>query len=449
MDSRCRWILALAAASMMLLLPTQAVAETQPQNNASTLRSLKTHLDVGPQEESMTSESIKAEPTEESCTATPPDSPERRAGVAETCTAVLPFTAQSSNSVKDARTPTAAAAGSVCTITDPGYWHFERLSYCLREMTVNFTLRGEQQQVLGTAILYVSSSATLNARSGEWREEIMVEATQYTQQVTSLNIAATALCTSTCKATDEHPWNGNWTLTDGQTALGSVTYSDVPAVGVADSATVKYNLYITQPGTIPTLPNVDWSNPRVVRCDSALTGGGNISTGCALPSITPRLELPVSQYGAAAVTYGWAQWNLPNKWGLYSGSPMTRALDGDARRKFTCEEKSSIPFVAKPDDVVLSDSCDEFPFASTEQGGTDGGMCAEIVPLFEDDGKWRVYEADPSRPVTGTEPCVRGHVNLDQNKLAGTAYSNLIQNMRLIEKDPFYLTVPDYFDTVE
>lgn len=388
-------------------------------------------------------------PVEESCTPTPPDSPERHAGAAKTCTAVLPSTSQSPRSAKKTRTSAVEAFGSVCTITDPGYWHFERLGYRLREMTVDFTLRGEQQQVLGTAILYVSSSATRNPRSGVWSEEIMVEATQYTQQVKSLNIAATMSCTSTCKATDEHPWDGNWTLTDGQTAFGSVAYSDVPSVGVADSSTVKYNLYITQPGTIPTLPNVNWSNPRAVRCDSALTGGGNTSTGCVLPSITPRLELPVSQYGAAAVTYGWAQWNLPNKWGLYSGSPMTRALDGDARRKFTCEEKSSVPFVAKPDDVVLKDSCDEFPFASTEQGGTDGGKCAEIVPLFEGDGQWRVYEADPSRPVTGTEPCARGHVNLDQNKLAGTAYSNLIQNMRLIEKDPFYLTVPDYFDAVE
>jgi hypothetical protein len=52
------------------------------------------------------------------------------------------------------------------------------------------------------------------------------------------------------------------------------------------------------------------------------------------------------------------------------------------------------------DSVVLDDSCDEFPFAGTYEGGTDGGLCAEIVPQYED-GAWYIHQADDSRPVTG------------------------------------------------
>ncbi|MEW2121480.1 hypothetical protein AB0945_41350 [Streptomyces sp. NPDC005474] len=328
-----------------------------------------------------------------------------------------------------------AQAAAICTITDPGSWHFERLSACLREMKVTFTLRGSREEVLGTAILYVSSSATLNPRSGSWDENLQVEATQYTGQVKSLNVAAEVTCTSNCKAMQNHPWAGNRALTDGQVASGTVSYRNVPAVGVADPSTVKYSLTTTQTGTAPTQPTVNWSNPRAIRCDSALTESGNTSTGCALPSVTPLLELPLSTYGAAAATYRWAQYNLPDGWGLFSGKPLTRALDGSDRRKKTCEGQSSVPFVKKTD-IVPDDSCDEFPFASTWEGGTDGGRCAEIVPLFEG-GEWKIYEADPARPVTHTEPCVRGHVPLGVNQLAGTAYSNLIQNQRLINKDPF------------
>ncbi|MFH9561803.1 hypothetical protein ACH4NR_37300 [Streptomyces globisporus] len=306
---------------------------------------------------------------------------------------------------------------------------------------MKFTLRGEQQEVLGSAVLYVSSSATLNARSGNWNEEFLVEATQFSGRVTSVNVAAGVTCTSKCTTTQSSPWTGARALTDGQVASGTVKYRDAPATGSEDRTKVGYTLKVTQTGTTPTKPTVTWSNPREIRCDSATTGGGNISTGCALPSITPELELPLSTYGAAAATYTWAQWNLPDKWGLYSGKPLTRALDGNARREHTCGSKSSIPFVAKPD-VVPSDSCDEFPFASTQEGGTDGGRCAEIVALLEN-GTWNVYEADPARPVTKTEPCVRGHVPQDVNSLAGTAYSNLIQNQRMVNKDPFRMKVPD------
>lgn len=137
----------------------------------------------------------------------------------------------------------------------------------------------------------------------------------------------------------------------------------------------------------------------------------------------------------------WSEENLPNKWGLLIGWPLTRSLDGDSRREYICGFRSTVAFVPKPD-IVPDDSCDEFPFASTYQGGTDGAQCAEIVPLLEN-GKWEIYEADPARPVKYTEPCVRAHVTLPMNRLAGTAYTNLIQSQRLVEKDPFRMSVPD------
>lgn len=376
----------------------------------------------------------KARSAKESCTPTAPGSKERRTGAVSTCVSVKPA---SSRTTAAHRTGRAAKAGNMCAVAKPGYWRFERLSACLREMLVNYTYRDTKGKILGSAVFYVSTSAILNPRSGLWSEEILVEATQYKGQIKSTTVEVAVSCTSKCKATKKNPWVGSKTLTDGQVAGGSVSYSNVPAAGAEDATTVNYELKIAKSGTTPTPPHVTWSNPDPIRCDSHLTDGQNVSTGCAVPSVIPELTLPLKDFGAAAATYDWAQYHLPDKWGRYLGKPLTRALDGDERRKYTCDYKSSVPFVKRDGD----DSCDEFPFASTWEGGTDGGKCAEIVPLFEG-GQWNYYEADPNRPVTEKEPCVRGHVPLKVNSRAGTEYSNLIQSQRLVDKDPFYVQVP-------
>ncbi len=83
-------------------------------------------------------------------------------------------------------------------------------------------------------------------------------------------------------------------------------------------------------------------------------------------------------------------------------------MTSKANRYRTCEEGSSIPFHRQDD--IQDDSCDEYPFAGTFEGGTNGGLCAEILPKFEDGG-WKIYYFVGRQP-TGNEPCVRGHVPL-------------------------------------
>lgn len=432
---------ALAATTLaLILLPTQALASAKTSEpDRPHGRLLGTLQNQGGQHVIESANTQRVSSTAEKCTPTAPGSVERRSGAARICTSLAPASAKSARAATASRADLAAPS-QVCTITDPGYWHFERLSVCLREMKVLFTLRGEQQQVVGSANLYVSSSATLNPRSGTWDEDLVVEAVDFTGQLTSVSVGIEVSCDSLCTATNKSPWIGNRALTNLGVATGRVSYSDAPAVGKEDRATVNYRMTMFQTGTAPaTLPAVEWSNPRAIRCDSVLTGGSNTSTGCALPSVTPEMELPLATYGAAAATYQWAQYTLSDGWGLYSGKPLTRALDGSERRRYTCGDKTTLPFVPKPDSVP-NDTCDEFPFASTHEGGTDGALCAEIVPLFEN-GVWQIYEADPARPVKGSEPCVRGHVPSSENSAAGGAYSAFIQNQRLVDKDPFHVSV--------
>lgn len=435
---------------LAMLLPAQAIATTQAQGETAAPLSIQIPEGFTPPQVPPPSESAKVEPAKESCLPIEPGSADQRAGVAEICTSIVSAAPQAS-ATKALRANEVQAEGGYCETSDSGTWHFKRLKYCLEEMTVEFTLRGEQDQVLGTANLYINTTAELDPRKGTWSESMKVEfdgSRDPMAAVQHLNVSADVSCDLNCETTQKSPWTGAKTLSNANDlAEGTVAYSDVPAVDEKDFTEIKYHLYITHTGSTPTKPNVEWTMPRYVRCNTHLTKEGNESTGCALPSITPPdMELPISTYGAAAVTYGFGQYALPDGWGYRK--PMQRALDGDERRKYTCGYKSTVEFVRKPD-IVPDDSCDEYPFASTKQGGTDGALCAEITPLLEDDGKYHVYDSDPSRPVTGKEPCVRGHVPGNLNGIAGTAYSNYIQDWRLMEDDSFWVSIPDFYEKVK
>jgi hypothetical protein len=209
--------------------------------------------------------------------------------------------------------------------------------------------------------------------------------------------------------------------------------------GTVSNITTSYDLNVTQPGAVPTIPDVRWSNPREVRCDT--TFADNTSTGCVIPSIRAGLTLPLSTYGAAAATYAFAENNFIDEWGS-AANPLKRLADPDsqeANRKSTCGTGAARPFVYL-DDIVPDDSCDEYPFAATYQGGTNGGLCADIIPQLED-GTWNFYQ-DPNAPaVTFNEPCVRGHVPNGENGAAGLALGRNSQNERVIDAEPFVLVV--------
>ncbi|MFE9649900.1 hypothetical protein ACFYO0_38480 [Streptomyces sp. NPDC006365] len=136
---------------------------------------------------------------------------------------------------------------------------------------------------------------------------------------------------------------------------------------------------MTSPGATAVDPNASWDNPREIRCDNQL--GPN--PGCVVPSIRATFEFSLAEFGGAGATYGWTQNTLR------SGAPLTRdpsKTTADTRREYTCGNLSIDPFVYM-DDVVPNDSCNEFPFALSYEGGTNGAFCADIVPKYEN-GQW-------------------------------------------------------------
>ncbi|WP_425703233.1 hypothetical protein [Micromonospora sp. DT48] len=365
--------------------------------------------------------------TGQSCTAIAPAARAAVGGAVKSCVDTTPQAVSRTGSAGT------AAANEACDITLPGYWTWTRTSgLCLNGMTVTYTLYSDRGAVLGTGVMNVATSMTLSQSSAAWNESVTVKVTGVSGEVKSLDIAFDVACTSTCSATTNRPWPGSRNVGPGASASGTVTYRSAVASGARDTnIQTKYHMYVTTAGSIPTTPNVYWDSPvqAPIRCDAELS-----TPGCVIPERRAILEYSVSDpnHGEAAALYQFAQAYLRG-W-----APLSRTDSEairDANRERTCGAGSSDPFVFMPE-YVPNDSCDEFPFAGTYEGGTDGRLCADILPLYED-GQWVLYEARADKPVTFNEPCVRGHVDVDANSSAGGKYGAFVRNQRVLDTEKF------------
>lgn len=395
----------------------------------------------------------------EHCEPTKAGSRERRAGAVEACVTANAAPVKPSGRGNPAGVGQSAPASSAdssaddpptCGLTDVGIWKYTRFGYCVTGVSVLYQLKDAEGAVIGTGTLEVSTSATLPAHGTTWDEHVTVRMVDAKDAVTSLSVKFRSACSQPCTATTTAPWYGR-ELTVGQPPLsGTVSYASNPAPDTHVQFTTSYLLYVTSPGAQITDPSAAWSNPRVIRCDDAVrdvTGdsGGSASPGCVVPSVmavVPMNEIvtypgsPNSGQGGAAAAYKWAQDHIANGWGL--NTPLTRAKDGeDDRRAATCGDLSSKPFVPQTKQIS-TDSCAEFPFASTHEGGSDGAQCAEIVPRYLN-GEWTISSVGSTDP--STLPCVRAHVRLVDRQSAEEALSAGYKDQRILESEQFDVDV--------
>jgi len=380
-------------------------------------------------------------PSPKTCSTLPAGSAARLAGATTACVQVTPLSG-SALQTTHANT-TAGADAATCSITSPGQYTYNRLDYCLTDLQVTYTEINEEEpgEILGTAVLTVSSSAVLSATSGQWQESEIVTLTTVSGLVEDLEVGLTASCNAACTATTPNAWAGTELLTEGESASGNVTFQGAPAAGTVSNITTSYDLTVLQPGTIPINENTTWSNPQQVRCDATFPFGVNTSTGCVIAAVRAQLTLSLATYGAAAALYGFAEQDWIDQWGSAS-NPLQRQPDPAVQqinRTNTCGTGAARPWV--DDDVTVpTDSCDEYPFAATYQGGTNGGLCADVYPLLVN-GTWQLFE-DPNAPaVTFDEPCLRGHVPQAQNSAAGGELGRLATGQRVIDSEKYTVVV--------
>ncbi|WP_145735788.1 NucA/NucB deoxyribonuclease domain-containing protein [Saccharopolyspora dendranthemae] len=141
--------------------------------------------------------------------------------------------------------------------------------------------------------------------------------------------------------------------------------------GSISAATTSWTIRYTQMGSAPSEPAVYASEP--VRCDTATP---NAAAGCVLSRFTPTLTYTHARNGELAAHVADAQASgLP---GSPLHSPLTRQTDPELitkNRAVACPSSRPRP---------PGDECDEYPFASTNQGAFLGEGYSRRMILKED-----------------------------------------------------------------
>ena len=163
-----------------------------------------------------------------------------------------------------------------------------------------------------------------------------------------------------------------------------------------------------------------------------------------MPTYTPTVVLPLSVYGAAAMNAYVGELFLPGTPGLSSTTPLTRGdpANTDPNRTQICTGFTALP--AGNLYGVVNDSCDEYPFASSQQSGAVFGVagqnCLEIVPTQNANGTW-TFKFRNMYTASYPQVCVRGHVNNDQNTSVGRALQSVYVANRMMIGDPYTVQV--------
>jgi hypothetical protein len=342
------------------------------------------------------------------------------------------------------------AAQAFCSLLPGGTWVLTRTAACLKSALIYTVVNLNTGVITGNADFTATQEIDASATSTNWSETDTLTLDTEEGTAVGLSVSWTTACSSPCSPASASPWSGSQPIAEGETLSGTTDFADNTLTRAAPGPDFMHHTYtvdVSQPDVIPA-PPASTESPNV-RCDAVLRIA---KPGCVFPDATPEYVVPISQYGAAAAFIQWAQTHLSGHWGnpALGGAPLTRLgnpKQAKDNRRIICGRG----FRALA--AVASDSCDEFPFASSKQSGalngvTTGRDCAQVeavrnpavprtAPLAQ---RW------PSVKVigtfTGNEACARGHIPLMLNQEVGRdGLATLTREERILPGDTYTVVV--------
>ncbi|MFD4630286.1 hypothetical protein ACFVYR_20885 [Streptomyces sp. NPDC058284] len=318
-----------------------------------------------------------------------------------------------------------------CVLTNPGQWSWSRTGgMCLNGAEVTYTLYNKSGKAVGTGLIEVDSTLATSYKSLDLNETITARLVRVTGDVKSLVVKMQVSCGAGCTTKTKQPWFGSTPMTPGGVKTGKTKYSgDAFAANTTRSSfQTSYKMYVMMPGATPVDPSASWSSPAnsKVRCDKEQPR----LRGCVIPTD----DLPVLTYSRSHPKHGIV---VP----IYEeimrrrGTDILHAVNQDkakTNRDATCK-----PFTSLYPGQKNADTCDEFPMASTKEGGQNGDLCAELTPQIAANGVWSAPATWPDRPTSRKETCLRLHVTGRVNYSAGGVLGSLRKFQRLVDGDPF------------
>jgi len=339
------------------------------------------------------------------------------------------------------------AASSACA---PRFGEFDRTDACW-SVTLAFTFFINGRPVGALAVL-LEQSIHLHPGGLRWIENDTVLATASRGRTAPVLAALEASCDKPCHAVAHF----RGVLRRG--LHGTVDYTDHLRPHQVNLTPTHYKLLWVAPPFAP-LNFPKWDSPISYRCDDDLAPQtvANVPeaaaaldpAGCVFPRDIPTLTLAISKFGASAAMIRWAQQHMDGKWGLQSSNRPLNRLGDTAKATENRRKICRTDWRAHP--KVPHDSCDEYPFAGSEQspgtrpGFTSGRRCAQVTavetgkPGQTELQRWKTVA--PLGKFSAAAPCVRGHIPLAQNRRAGGAYGGFVGSERLLPGDKFWVAV--------
>jgi len=262
-------------------------------------------------------------------------------------------------------------------------------------------------RIVGRADVDVLFGAALSNKSLNWRVKAKAVVSNATGVAALGTISAAARCSGGCSVSAGAATPLPLRVGDFMHGFWDVSSTKPGTTPIVSTQSVLFTF------AAPTVAGVGQAQtPAIgtVRCDNSATIG-SISAGCVYPAVNPVFLLngaaaPASPLHAAFVKSALAA----GKPGSPGGVPLTRLYDpakAAANRNAACKN-----FVANPSPpgtpADLKDSCDEFPFAKTFEGGANSAV---------------------------------GHVPLRDNTNGGNKYAAFIAENRLLEGEKFFIVV--------
>jgi hypothetical protein len=322
-------------------------------------------------------------------------------------------------------------------------WGITRTEECnLNSIHEWITFDGETGVPNGTMTYLISQDIRLSTTTSTITESVTFTYAGATGLPVGLptTVQWTSACGSPCGVNSAPTLS--FTLPPSLSKTFTVTYRDNPLAQAPDTFSTNYG-YIALPAGFVPLNTDTWTSPAPIRCDNNTPSFTN--AGCVVPSYVPAVALPLSKYGAAAMNAYVGELYLPGTPGLSDNTPLTRGdpANTTANRNATCSGFQPLP--AGNSYGVVGDSCDEYPFASSQQSGgaigIPGSSCLEIVPKQDANANW-TWIALNTYTNAYPQVCLRGHVNSILNSNVGSGALNPMYTLnRLMIGDRYTVQV--------
>jgi hypothetical protein len=252
--------------------------------------------------------------------------------------------------------PQSAASTCPKAAKSPTFTYATRLDWCAAfEVVVTVDQDGEP---IGTATMEQVDYASWKVSSRTWNNTIQLYSELGATEALvgeTITVTAVSSCSTGCKITSGHRYELKVPLAPSFSGEG---------VGVTSpgKATVTSHLkttWVYEADGLPAVPPIDESTVGV-RCDSRR--GYRYPNGCANPSFRPTYVISASRYPDIA-KFDKAEIAKHPSW-----STLTRVSPAQAAKNRGVACKG---FKAPP-----GKSCDEYPYASTSQGGAGAARFA-------------------------------------------------------------------------